>query len=169
MTELAINLNLPYVERTQRPTEKLYHPIDWTGYLSNSWRPGADFASNFLIRPAKATGFQYRWSGGTTAYLEPKWPTVIDPTLGIVQDGSGVWTCEAVTTQSLSSTVGSSAWSADSPIVVTSASFAGQVTTALIDTTSAVVGTDLYVRNTVTLGNGEIKTGTILLKVRLGL
>lgn len=170
MTELAVNLNLPYVERTQRNTEALFHPIDWAGWLSNSWRPGADLPVNFRIRPAKATGYQYVCSGGTTAFLEPVWPTVLgDPVLGIVKDGSITWTCEAVTTQSLSGTVSSSVWTAEAGVTVSSPSITGQVTTALIDTTAALNDDDYYVWNTVTLSTGEKKTGTLLLKVRAGL
>lgn len=169
MTELAVNLNLPYVERTQRLTEALFHPIDWTGWLSNSWRPGADLAAGFRIRPVRPTGFQYVSSGGTTGYLEPTWPTKIDSTLGVVVDGSVTWTAEAVDTRSLSGTVGASVWAADAGVTITLPSFVGQVATALIDTTAAVLDHDYYVTNTVTLSNGETKTGTILLKVRAGL
>ena len=154
----------PYQEFYGRVGDRKIFGIDWSQWLANPWIAGESIATSFVIRPTIPNGFQYICStAGESAENEPAWPAVVGAT---VSDGSVVWTCEAIDTTSLSTTVSSALWTATAGILVVGPSVAGQITTALLDATGAVAGTDYVVNCAATFADGEVATGQIKLKVR---
>ena len=155
-----------YLEAVQRPGNKLVYATDWTERIANLWTPGTLIAANSTIRVKPVTGFQYSsTAGGLTGKTAPAWPTTIGQT---VLDGSVTWVCAAVDTTSLLRTIASQVWTLDSGIAATGAIIAGNITSAMIDSTGAVDGTDYYARNVVTFSDGSEETAVFLIKVRSG-
>lgn len=161
--ELLRDNSLPYAEFIQRPGETIDYAIEWAGWLANRWSAGASFAVNFEIRPRSSTGFQYSSSGGYSGAIEPTWPTTIG---GTVTDGSITWTCAAIDTTSLASTISSSTWAPGSPLTVGTATLTGTNATGFVTAGSGTADGDYYVRNTVTLASGVVKAGLLLIRIR---
>ncbi len=147
-----------YQEVTQKVGEKLVYGTDWTDRITRFWSPNTLIAANTAIRVRPATGFQYTTvAGGQTAQNPPVWPVIIGAT---VQDGAVTWVCEAIDTTSLLRTPSTQVWTPDSGMISSAASLAGNVTSALIDSTGATEGNDYYVRNFVTMSDGSVEVAT---------
>jgi len=162
--ELLRDSSLPYFEFFMRPGDKLDYAFEWANWLASRWLPSYGFAINATIRPRKSTGYQYTvTTPGLSGNVEPTWPTTLGAT---VTDGSVVWTCEAVDTQSLATTISTALWSADSPLTIASSILTGTNSTAYVNVPSNASDGDYYVRNDITLANGLTKEGVLLIKVR---
>jgi hypothetical protein len=155
---------LPYGEFFTRVGDVEIYAIDWAGWLTNFWERGEINAPGAAIRPTAPNGFQFiSASGGQSGNAEPTWPTVIGQT---VNDGSTVWTCEAIDNSTLYAVVNSAQWKVPSGIAVTGQEVSGQLTLAEIDTTNAIAGTDYAIDIATTMSDEEVKVGRIILKVR---
>lgn len=167
--ELLRDDSLPYREYFMRPGDNLDFAIEWSHWLSLRWSPGLAFAAGSVIRPRSSTGFEYLTAGGgmTAAAaipsVEPKWPTALG---GAVQDGSVIWTCQAISTASLVSSIVSSSWLSDAPVTNAGASLIGYKALVLANAPSNAIDGDYYLRNTILLANALQKVGVFLLKVR---
>jgi hypothetical protein len=129
--------------------------------LAQRWRAGAQFSTTYRIRPLVPTGFEYEaTTGGQTGRKEPIWPITIGAT---VVDGSCVWTCRAISTASLSATVSTVAWSADSGITVANESLQGQVARALVS--GGTDGSTYRVTATATCSDGTRPVGEVFIAV----
>src|SRR5665213_911770 len=127
----------PYADFYMRVGDKDFYGIDWTGWLENQWPSGSSVALNAVVRPSAANGFEYLCTqAGQTADQEPQWPLFTGST---VTDGGVVWTCQAASNASLTTTVASVVWTPPAGIAVGSQSLIGQQAAALIDATSSVV------------------------------
>jgi hypothetical protein len=82
------------------PSEQDRVSIDLFDMCASFWLPNEAVVENEYVRPSRATGFSYQWTGsdGNTGFREPRWPTVIGQT---VSDGSGLWTCAAASTNAI--------------------------------------------------------------------
>lgn len=152
----------PFGEFYARVGEKTVYGIDWEPWLENRWRRGAIVALNAVVRPSTPNGLEFVCvSAGKSAAVEPLWPAA-----GTIQDGSVTWTSQPASTQGLMSTVSSIVWTPPSGVTATNQSLVGQVASALIDFTSAAVGTDYSVSCQATMANGQIEPGVLVFRVR---
>jgi hypothetical protein len=106
--------------------------LDFTQLAARRWRKAASFADNEVIRGNKS-GFEFAaTTGGQTGNTEPRWPKVL---AGTVQDGSILWTAQAVSTLSLQKTLTSVAWAAPTGLTVSgqSVDVVAQTATAYIE------------------------------------
>lgn len=155
---------LPYAEFYVRVGDRNIYGIDWTFWLANRWRGGAAFALNFAIRPDTANGFQFICTvAGESGTEQPTWPAAIGAT---VNDGSITWTCEAIDNTSLATTLQSAIWTPPTGVTTSGPTIAGQIASAMLDATAAVVGNDYLINCAATMTDTEVKVGQIKLKVR---
>lgn len=64
---------------------------DYQYAADTAWTASASYASNDLVRPSTATGYQYQCTvAGTSGATEPVWPTTVN---GTVVDGGVTWKC----------------------------------------------------------------------------
>jgi hypothetical protein len=154
---------LPFGEFSQRVGAILAYGIIWDEWLAYHWEPDFPAALNAVVRPTQPNGFEYLCTQeGQTNGDEPQWPTIVG---GIVGDGSAQWQCQPVDSTSLAASVATSAWSAPSPMTVSSPVLTGNTATVLINTTSAVSGSTYDVLNTITTSDGQTQPGKIRIKV----
>lgn len=156
----------PYAEYYAKIGAKLPFFIDWEDSLSVRWPGAGRSVAGAFIRPTFATGLQYACTTpGYTGDDEPPWPTVAAAT---VNDGSAVWTAQAVTTGSLVATISSSAWAmqqSGSGIVLSAPALNGLVAQVLADFSAAAQG-DWDLINTIACTDGGNRPGQWRLKVR---
>ena len=138
--------------------------IDWTGWLAQGWLAGQSVVANYVVRPSAPNGYEYVCAtAGQTGSSEPSWPASGS---AVVTDGAVTWACQATSVASLTTTVKSAVWTPPVGITVASPNVTNQVTSATLNTTAAVAGTDYVVKIVTTFADGEIKNGEIRLKVR---
>lgn len=154
----------PYGEFYLRVGDRDFYGINFEGWLANRWQGGQEILVGEVIRPSKANGYEFVCStAGQTAADEPTWVLPIGAT---TNDGSAVWTCQAVGTDSLISTVANVNWVAPPGILAVEQTLVNQTASALIDATLAVLGTDYLVNVAATMADGEEKVGQLKFKVR---
>ena len=148
------------------PGAKEKHGVDFTAKLTRFWFANRDFTTNIAVRPLVSTGYQYRaTTGGHSGAKEPLWPKTLAAT---VTDGSVIWTAEAISTTSLTTTVASiPTWTVDTGLTASDTALNGQVAEAVIDAASATDGVDYSVLVTATLSDGQILKKRCILPVRV--
>lgn len=164
---------LPFLEVFQAVGEKIRYKIDWEDWLALLWVPGRAYDLNEIVRPTlivsgravlAPTGLQYKvTSAGASGNAPPVWPRTL---AGTVTDGTITWTAEALATTSLETTVFTSSWPAVTGLTFSGAAIDGQSASNVVDTSSATSGNDYDVVNVVTMADGQIRRGTIRIKVR---
>ena len=164
---------LPFLEVFQAVGEKIRYKIDWEDWLAMLWEHGRAYTVGEYVRPTlivsgrpmlAPNGLQYRCTtGGGTAHAPPVWPRTV---AGTVTDGTVVWTAEAISSASLETTLSTSSWPAVTGLTLTGASTDGQTASVVVDTTSATSGVDYDLVNVATMADGQIRRGTIRIKVR---
>lgn len=129
--------------------------------LAQRWRSGIDLSGTYRVRPVVSNGFEYEvTTAGQTGRKEPIWPTTAGAT---VSDGSIVWTCRAISTASLSATVSSVAWAADTGLTISSESLQGQTARALVSGGSD--GNTYRVTAEATCSDGTVAVGEAFIEV----
>jgi len=155
---------LPYAEFFLAVGDVNTFGIDWAKWLKKPWRAGQLVTVGAVIRPRTPNGYQLTATvGGQSGNVEPIWPTTIGQT---IVDGSVTWAVEALDLTSLSATVVSAQWQVPTGVAVDGQSLSGQIVSAVLDVTQAVVGQTYTVNVPTTMSDGEVKTGRIVLKVR---
>lgn len=97
-------------------SEKLPVLIDLTDFCERRWdqrrAAGIVHVGDFVRpTPLNRTGYEYECTtGGQTGVEEPRWPVIPGET---VQDGSVVWTCRAISNDSLLKTIVTAVWDGD--------------------------------------------------------
>jgi len=138
--------------------------FDFTGYLTNEWSEGTVFLVGDVIRPADSTGYEYISSGGQSGSSEPRWPRTLAST---VTDGSITWTAQAISNDSLRTTIDTSVWFAPTDISISVEQVYDtdgmQMTSALIG--GGVAGESYDVLNTVTFDDGSVEVSIIRVSV----
>lgn len=153
----------PFWERYIPAGAKRSYQLDWQGWLAAYWEPDQDVTVGQVRRPTSANGFEFRCTtAGHSAAEEPPWPTTLAAT---VQDGSAVWTCQAVSAASLLATVSSVSCTAPDGIAAT-AEQAGQITDVTIDATDSIAPSDYDIVFTATLSDGDVAPATFRARVR---
>lgn len=134
------------------------------GFLVRVWSPGTVFAADVVVRPTYPTGFEYVATAGQTGQTEPRWPTTV---AGTVTDGSVTWTAQEISNDSLTTTIDSSAWSADTGINVDNDSLetgnGKQMTSAHIS--GGAIGEIYDVANVITLADGTVEESVLRVTV----
>lgn len=106
-------------KRCLKSGEKVPLLIDLTDFCERRWDNKSHagiYSTGDFVRPTplRRTGYDYEaTTGGQTGVVEPSWPTTIGAT---VADGSVVWTCRAISNNSLLKTISGSpapAWDGD--------------------------------------------------------
>lgn len=113
MTECIATLKV-----CQGPMSVLDYAFDLTERFSIPRQPNFPYANGAHVRPVEnGTGWQYQSSGGVTNGddFEPDWPTESGET---IEDGSLVWTAEAITFDSLRYRIDSVTWTAPDGITL---------------------------------------------------
>lgn len=129
--------------------------------LANCWESAAEVSPTYRVRPAIPNGYEYEaTAGGQTGWKEPIWPKVLGAT---ITDGSVVWTCRAISTQSLSSTVSSVAWSSDSGIVISDEVLQGQLARAMVS--GGTDGQTYRITAEATCSDGKTIVGEVFVEV----
>lgn len=148
----------------QHPSAVLPVVFDFaTRHLAQYWQPGASVDLSFRVRPRNANGFEYECtSAGQTraADREPTWPLVPGQT---VVDGSVTWTCRLLSTASLSGTVQSVTWTADSGITLSGQSLQGQAARAFVG--GGTDGQTYRITATATCSDGTTPVGEVFVLV----
>lgn len=159
-----MSADVAHVWPEKDPTEKLDYSVDFEVFLTRFWKADASYDVNTFVRPNRSTGYEYECTtAGRSGHREPNnWPTTIGAT---ITDGSVTWTCRALSTNSLTSTVsGIPTWTADTGLTVSGLSVTNQMGTAYIEGGSD--GEDYSVRVSATLVDGRIITRVCVLPVR---
>lgn len=145
------------------PSEKLDYGVSFEASLARFWEKGKTYTSSTRVRPNRPNGFEYECTtGGQTSHREPSWPTTAAAT---VTDGTVVWTCRALSTSSLSTTVsGTPSWTAEAGITVTGENISGTLAGAYIE--SGKDGEDYTVIVTAACADGTTRVKTCVLPVR---
>jgi hypothetical protein len=146
------------------PGDRIDFEVDFETNLTRWHESGRTYAAAVRVRVPARPGFEYEaTSGGQTGKAPPIFPTVIGQT---VSDGSIVWTCRAVTTSSLTTTLVSAVWSVlDSGVTASGQAVSGQAATAFLH--GGVDGNDYRVLVTGTMQNGAIMNRLCILPVRV--
>lgn len=124
------------------------------------------YALGEVVRPEVANGFEYicTTEGQTHQEIEPAWKLAIGKT---VKDGSVVWTCQAISIASLKKTIVTSAWSAETALVVDEPSVVDadgeEKTQAFVS--GGVAGETYLVSNTVVFSDGSEDVGQVNIEV----
>lgn len=167
MTCDSDDIGQPYVEvDPKRSFDEVPIEVDWHDFLARRRRAGTAYASADTIRPlrAQATGLQYRCTtAGVTSGLPTdriRWPTTVGAT---VQDGSVVWTAEAMSTTSLRTTISSDDWPAVAGLTLGAESNSDLRYQVLV--AGGTSGQSYSVKHQVTLANGEDKEAVAVLPV----
>lgn len=148
------------------PGAKLPRGFDFAPLITRWHEQGVDFSTGAMVRVPGVAGFQYEaTTGGQTGTKPVRWPTTIDAT---VQDGSVTWTCRAVATTSLLTTVSDVTWTADDGVTITSPTEYGQVGTATVEVDADVAnGTDIGFTLSATLVDGSILPVRVIQPIRV--
>lgn len=129
--------------------------------LAQRWIAGADVSATYRIRPLTPTGYEYEvTTAGQSGHREPIWPRTAGAT---VTDGSVTWTCRAVSTASLSATVSSVVWSADSGLTISSETLQGQLARALVS--GGTDGQTYRVTAEATCSDGTVEVGEVFIEI----
>jgi hypothetical protein len=137
--------------------------VDFTARLTRWWEPRRDTSTSTRVRSRMRAGYEYECTtGGQTGLKEPLWPTTVGQT---VQEGSVTWTCRAISTASLTSTVSGVVWTPDTGITSASPSLAGQV--AISNLSGGSDGIDYEVKVAATLADGRVLVKRCILPVRI--
>lgn len=156
----------PYVEvPVKRSFDEVPVEVDWHDYLARVRQHGTAYTVGDRVRPLRkdATGLQYNCTtaGVTSGKPLVRWPTTIG---GTVTDGTVVWTAEAVTTQSLRTTISSDDWPAVTGLTLGTESSSDLRYQVMVG--SGVSGQSYEVKHRVTLANGEDKEAVAVLPVQ---
>ena len=150
------------IERKQDPADKLDYSVDFEAALTRFREPSTTYALNTVVRSRVAPGLEYKaTTAGRSGTIEPRWPTAA---AGTVTDGSVVWTAQAISTNSLTSTLASAAWTVDSGL--TSSGQAESWQRSTIHLSGGTDGQTYTVICTGTMVDGRKFTGIILLTVK---
>lgn len=143
------------------PDDKLDYYVNFEPECARLWDRDTEFAFGDRVRPQKSTGFEYEWSAGRTGNRPPVFPTVLGRT---VADGSGTWTCRALSASSLKRTIsGTPTWTVDAGLTVESVAIAGTISMAYLS--GGVSGQTYSVRINAILSDGSDITATCVLPV----
>lgn len=135
------------------------------GFLSRVWAPGAVYGTDETVRPSLPTGLQYVSTAGQSGAFEPRWPTTIG---GTVTDGSITWTAEAISNDSLLTTISSSDWLADDSDLTVDGEVLVNTSGAQVATvhvSGGVTGNEYEVTNTIILADGSVEESRLLVTV----
>jgi hypothetical protein len=140
--------------------------VDWHDYLINRREEGAAVAQNYVFRPprAQATGLEYKCTTAGVTSAKP-FGKITWPAVGLtVTDGSVVWTAQAISASSLRTTISSSQWPSVTGLTLSSSSNSDQIYTT--NAAGGNSGERYEIVHEVTLANGELKEGLIILPVQ---
>lgn len=147
------------MEFEQDPADALDYTADFEAHCVRYREPGTAYASGVKVRPRRATGLQYSSGGGVTGTDEPRWPTTVG---GTVRDGSVTWTAEALADTSLTRTLASASWVADTGVTVSTPVSTPTSSTAVV---SAADEGSYLVRCAGTFSDGTVKNLAFTLDV----
>lgn len=150
--------------KAKRSFDEVPVTFDWHDFLVRLPERGKAYAVNDRVRlpRARSTGLQYRCTtGGVTGKSEPRWPTVSG---GTVNDGTVIWTAEAIDANSLRTTISSDDYVLDTGITEGSSSNADLKYTVLVS--GGVSGQEYRVKHQIICANGEDKEAVGILPVR---
>lgn len=154
----------PYVTvEPKRAYDNVPIQVDWHDYLARVWQPGVAQAASTAIRlpRAQSTGLQYRaLTGGVTSRRQPRWPRVVG---GQVSDAQVTWVAEAITPDSLRTSISADGWAPVTGLVFGASTFADLIFTQYVD--GGVSGQTYEVKHQIVCANGEEKEAVALLLV----
>lgn len=144
------------------PDDTLDYAVDFEPFLVNYWERGMQYTVASRVRPNRANGFEYECTvAGQSAHKEPIWPTTIGQTR---IDGSITWTCRAVSSASLRTTiVGVPVWESDD-LTISGESASDQL--ALANISGGEDGESYSVLITATFADGTVKANVCILPVK---
>lgn len=155
----------PYGEvDAKRPFAIVAVTFDWHDYLANLRAPGAAVALNDVVRLRRleATGLEYKCTtAGVTGWRNLVWPGSVGQTLN---DGSVVWTAQAVSSASLRTTITLSTFP-----TVSGVTYGTTSETDLryaIQVSGGTANRSYEIRHRVTLANTEQQEALAMLDVR---
>lgn len=166
MTCTTDDRGAPYAEvEPKRSFDEVPIAVDWHDYLANFREAGTAYASGYRVRLPRryATGLQYQCTtpGVTSGKPNVRWPTLVG---GTVTDGTVVWTAEAMSTQSLRTTIASDDWPAVAGLTLGTESNNDLRYQVLVD--GGTSGQTYEVKHQVILANGEEKEAVAVLPVQ---
>lgn len=145
----------PIEEFEQDPADVLDYAVSFAAECVRYRDPDTSYAINACVRPVKATGLQYRAAAaGRSGTQEPRWPEVAGQT---VQDGSVVWTAEAISTASLIRTLSGATWTADAGLTASGSSVDADACAAIANISGGTLGQSYLVRVAGTFSDGRTK------------
>jgi hypothetical protein len=157
------------VGRYSQPVgDRLRYAIDWTGWLSAYWMPGAAVAIGDVVRPWPSNGLQYRCVyPGVTGAQAPTWSPYPN---AIVSDGAAQWRAVPIDDTSLTATLASAVWTASSSgILISNQNVSGLLASAVIDTTGATPYMTYAVTCEATASDGRHRVAKLNIDVGSGL
>ena len=138
------------------PAEALDYSVEFIAHAARYREPNTDYNTSTKVQPKRATGLEYNAStGGRTGTDEPRWPTTVAQT---VTDGSVIWTAAAISTASLTRTLSSATWTADTGLTVSGQALQGTKSTATIS--GGTLGQTYLVRVDGTFSDATVRTAT---------
>lgn len=144
------------------PDSKLDYYVDFQDECARRWSKDTTYSAGERVRPARPTGFEYESSGGRSGTRPPIYPEAIGQT---ARDGSIVWTCRALSSQSLRRTiVGVPTWTAPSELSMDGQAIGDTVASANL--AGGVDGEDYTVLVNALFSDGNDITATCILPVR---
>lgn len=154
---------IPEAEFEQDPADVLDYAVDFSAECVRYRLPDTTYALNTCVRPAKATGMQYRaTTAGRSGTEEPRWPVTVGQT---VQDGSVVWTAEAATTASLVRQVQSATWVPDTGLTASNPTTDADACAASANISGGVLGQSYLVRVAMTFTDSRTKNRCFMVSI----
>lgn len=149
------------LEFTQDPADKLDYTVKFDDELALRWEPETSYSLSDRRRPTASTGFEYECTtAGQSGRKEPVWPKVVGQT---ITDGSVTWTCRALSSSSLRTTLASATWNADAAITVSGQTVSGAKAIAYLE--GGLAGTDYEIRVQGTMADGTKRSKLFVLKI----
>lgn len=153
---------------SKHPTAELDYAVDFEERCARQWSALTDFAAGERIRVfsgGKAVGFEFEpTTPGRTGLRPPIFPSTIGDT---VPDGSVVWTCRAISSDSLLRTIsGTPTWESDEDAVT----FSGETVSgfkAIAKIAGGEDDEDYVITVTAETSDGLVIPHTVILPVRV--
>ncbi len=153
----------PIDEFEQDPADVLDYAVGFADMCVRYREPDTAYAANVCVRPARSTGLQYKaTTAGRSGNQEPRWPEVAGQT---VQDGSVVWTAEAITTSSLLRTLSSATWTPDAGLTASAPAIDAEACAAVANISGGALGQSYLVRVAATFSDGKTRNRCFGLRI----
>lgn len=135
----------------QDPSAARIYKAEFRAACANIHTPGTEYTLDAVVQPKAFTGFQYRsTTAGYSASKETRWPIVAGQT---VTDGTVVWRAEPITAASLSRTLQSAVWSAQTGLTIGAPTTSGTTSSVIIS--GGVAGQSYEIACAGTMSDGE--------------